>query len=178
MISLVIPYGIMDGKEGILKGCLDSMRGMDETIVVANDLKGYGWACNRGLELARGDYLIVANDDTRLINGSLRSLPDALGVTVPLIEPEPRDYKPRCFFCMPRWVYEKIGGFDERFEGGYFEDDDMIKRLADENIPTIINYQVEIHHLNGGGTTLKKMGEQELFNANKKRYEEKWELIL
>lgn len=174
MISLIIAHAILPGKDEILKTTMNSMIGYDEAIIVANDKMGYGWACNRGAELARHEYFVISNDDITLTKGTLRSLPDPTGVVVPLIEPEPRDYAPRCFFCIPRWAWEKIGGFDERFEVGYFEDDDMILRLKQEGIPTIINYQVEINHLNGGGTTLKQYGEQELMDANRARFEEKW----
>lgn len=174
MISLIIPHAILPGKAEILKAYMQTVRGVDETIIVANDKMGYGWACNRGAEIASGDYFIISNDDIRLVKGSFRSLPNPEAVVVPLIDPEPRDYEPRCFFCIPRWAWEKISGFDERFEIGYFEDDDMIKRLEIEGIPTEINYQVEIHHLNGGGTTLKQYGEIELMEANRAKFEEKW----
>jgi GT2 family glycosyltransferase len=174
VISLIIPHAILPGKAEILKNYMETVRGVDETIIVANDKMGYGWACNRGAELASGDYFIISNDDILLTKGTFRSLPDPASVVVPLIEPEPRDYEPRCFFCIPRWAWEKIGGFDERFEVGYFEDDDMILRLKQESIPVTINYQVEIHHIDGGGTTLKQYGETELMEANRARFEEKW----
>src|ERR1700748_2209476 len=102
MISLIIPHAILPGKAEILKDCMDSMKGFDEVIVIANDKQGYGWACNRGAELARHDYFVISNDDITLTKGTLRSLPDETGVVVPVITPEPRDYEPRCFFCIPR----------------------------------------------------------------------------
>jgi len=68
---------------------------------------------------------------------------------------------------LPRWVYEKVGGFDEDFEGGYWEDDDFINRLNENRIPISLNHRIEVEHLNGGGLTMKKIGEQEHFDKNK-----------
>lgn len=174
MISLIVPHMPFPESDACLKECLDSMIGVDEKLVIVNDGIGYGKAVNIGLKLARGDYLIVANNDTKLIDGTLRSLPDSSGVTVPLIEPETKDNNPRCFFCLPRWVYEKVGGFDERFEVGYWEDDDLAMRLKQARIPTILKEKVEIHHLDGGGLTMKRLGEQENWDRNKEVFEDKW----
>lgn len=179
MISLIVPHMPFPESDVALKECLDSMIGVDEKLVIVNEGTGYGKAVNTGLKLARGDYLIVANNDTKLIDGTLRSLPDELGVTVPLIDPEPRDNNPRSFFCVPRWVYEKLVEqdgffFDERFLYGYFEDDDLIKRLNNLKVPIKTKERVEIHHLDGGGLTMKKVGEQACFDRNQRVFEEKW----
>ena len=41
------------------------------------------------------------------------------------------------FFCaaMPRTVYEKVGGLEERFGLGFFEDDDYCQRGAQGGVP-------------------------------------------
>jgi GT2 family glycosyltransferase len=174
MISLIVPHMPFEEADLALKECLDSMIGVDEKLIIVNDGIGYGKAVNIGFKLARGDYFIVANNDTKLIRGSLRSLPDKRGVVVPLIDPEPKDNNPRSFFCMPRWVYEKIGGYDERFEVGYWEDDDLIMRLKEEEIPIIFNEFIEVYHRDGGGMSVKRFGEQELFDKNRKVFIDKW----
>ena len=156
-----------------LDDLMKSVLGVDEKLIIVNNGIGFGPAVNIGFKLARGDYFIVSNNDCKLINGTLRSLPDERGVTVPWIEGA-RDNNPRCFYCMPRWVYEKIGGYDEQFEIGYFEDDDLIARLREAEIPIILNERVEIEHLNGGGLTVKRFGEQELFDKNQAKFKKKW----
>jgi len=180
LISLIVPHMPFEESDKALKECLDSIIGVDEKLVIVNDGIGYGKAVNIGCKLSRGDYLIISNNDCTLINGTLRSLPDERGVSVPLIDPEPRDYNPRCFFCVPRWAYERLIEednffFDERFEVGYFEDDDLIKRLNEYGIPIFIKEKVEIYHKDGGGLTMKKVGEKEAFESNKKAFQEKWE---
>lgn len=175
-ISVVIPHmPSVPGASEALGICVNSLQGCDELIIMVNDGIGYAKAVNQGLAVATGDYLIVANNDTAMIEGTLRDMTFIDTVTVPRITPHPRDEMPRCFFCMPRWVYEATKGYDERFEGGYFEDDDFIRRLDLLEIPVATVNRVAVHHHDGGGLTMKHIGEQENFDRNKVVYERKWE---
>lgn len=174
-ISVIIPHmPSVPGAPEALGACVNNLMGCDELIIMVNDGIGYAKAVNQGLAVATGDFLIVANNDTVMIEGTLRDLAYQAIVTVPRISPPPRDENPRCFFCMPRWVYEATKGYDERFEGGYFEDDDFIKRLNELDIPICTINKVAIHHKDGGGMTMKHIGEQENFDRNKAVYERKW----
>lgn len=180
MISLVIPhmYGIPH-VYSMLKKCVESMSGYDEIIILANDGLGYGASCNLGMRLARGDFIILSNNDCLLKRGNLRDLPDKAFITVPKIDPTPKDELPRPFFCVPREIYERIyeasGDFyDERFEGGYWEDDDLHRRMEELGISSRLVDSVEVHHLHGGGNTMKQIGEQSHYDDNLKRYDEKW----
>lgn len=75
-----------------------------------------------------------------------------------------------CFFCLPRSVYEKIGGFDERFEGAYYEDNEYLDRLAKNNIPVERVEGVLVDHI--GGVTVKALGkEEEWSQKNREVYE-------
>lgn len=162
-----------------LRACVNSLHGYDEIIIYANDGIGYGAAVNGGLDLVSGDHIIVINNDTILIEGSLKDLIVNDAITVPRIYPEPKDNEPRAIFCMPRYMYEEImeryGFFyDERFEVGYWEDDDLIARLNEMGIERRYVDSVVFGHHNGGGTTMKQMGEQKYYDENKARYDEKW----
>ena len=162
------------GSEEALERCLHSLKGQyDELILVINDGIGFGAAVNRGLKWASGDFLLIVNNDTVLRKGKLKDLFLNDRVTVPLIQGQP-DWKPRCFYCMPRSVYEKVGGYDERFEIGYFEDDDLIKRWELAKISIEQVKAIEVIHQDGGGLTIKQLGEEENFNRNKTRFQEKW----
>jgi GT2 family glycosyltransferase len=180
MISVIIPhfYGL-EQVDRALRECVESMRGHDEIIILANDGIGYGAACNLGMRMARGDFIILSNNDCILKYGTLRDLQDKNYITVPDITPEPKDALPRAFFCIPRNIYERIYDasgdfFDERFEGGYWEDDDLHKRMKELGISSRIVDSVGVHHLNGGGMTMKQIGEQSHFDDNQRRYDEKW----
>lgn len=155
------------------------MKGQDQTIILANDGIGYGAASNLGMRLATGDFIILSNNDCWLQKGSLADLTDENFITVPKIDPPAKDNLPRAIFCVPREIYERIYDaygdfFDERFEGGYWEDDDLHRRLEEMNIESHLVESVEVGHLNGGGTTMKQIGEQEHYDSNKQRYDEKW----
>lgn len=172
MISLIIPHWAYKPEhDALLHRCVRSMDA-DEVLIIVNDGIGMGKAINKGLALAHGDYLVVANNDTTLAKGSLHDLCDPESITVPQIS-NTVDQKPRSFYCLPRWVYEQIGGYDEQFERGYFEDDDLIRRWEAAHIPIRSMERVVVDHV--GGATLNEMeGHTSIFAANKQRYDAKW----
>lgn len=172
-ISVVIPHWPKTPEhESALKRCVDSLVGVDEIIVEVNDGIGFAKACNLGLKKTTGDYILVVNNDTVVTRGNLENLcvPDT--VVVPRMATGQVDNMPRAFYCMPRSVYEKVGGYDERFEGGYFEDDDLIRRWMKAGVPILVKHIVEVNHI--GGLTMNTLDKNELYNQNKQKYEEKW----
>jgi len=179
MISVVIPHMLNVNMDRTLEYCVKSMKGHDELIILANDGIGYGAACNLGMKMASGDFIVLSNNDCILKSGSLWDLINSGAITVPQVDPAPRDNLPRPFFCVPRWIYQKVFDrygdfFDERFEGGYWEDDDLHRRLEEMGIESIYVENVVVQHLNGGGNTMKQLGEQQHYDENKTRYDEKW----
>ena len=174
MISVIIPHWPLPGTEEALEKCLESIHGQyDEINVVVNFGEGFAKACNKGLRSASGDYLFVINNDTQLIDGELKDMAFEDAVTFPKIQGKDNRF-PDCFICIPRWIYEKVGGYDERFEGGYFEDDDLIRRWNCAAIPFRRIDHVVINHLHGGGLTMKQIGESKYMKINKEKYQQKW----
>ena len=81
------------------------------------------------------------------------------------------------FFCaaMPRLVFETVGGLDERFGLGFFEDDDYCQRVAEAGYRITIAEDVFVHHhLSASFDALNPERRQALFDRNKALYEEKW----
>ena len=181
-ISVIIPHLDLPGTNDVLRTCFKSIEKADENIelIIVLGIIGYGKAVNEGLERATGDYLFVVNNDTELLSGKLRYMIYPDHITVPQITPSSRDNNPRCFFCVPRKIYEEVKNFhsedfyDERFFPGYFEDDDLIHRLELLGRKTLLVSNVIVRHKDGGGLTMKQLGEQESFDSNKIKYEEKW----
>jgi O-antigen biosynthesis protein len=172
MISVIIPHwGMDDELNAALKRCVNSLEGHDELVLVINDGIGFGPAVNQGLSLANGDYLIIVNNDTILESGNLADLCDPEAVTVPQMKGQ-IDNNPRAFYCMPRWVYEKVGGYDERFTYGYFEDDDLMRRWIDAEVPIRTVPSVHVDHV--GGLTMKKLQHELIYERNKELFNEKW----
>ncbi len=81
------------------------------------------------------------------------------------------------FLCtlIKREVIDKIGGLDERFSPGNFEDDDFCLRAQLAGFKTVIAKDVFIHHF--GSVSFKKEGNEqyaERLEVNKNKFTEKW----
>jgi GT2 family glycosyltransferase len=82
-------------------------------------------------------------------------------------------------FCvaMRRELYDRIGPLDERFETGLLEDDDYSRRVRDAGYRLLCADDAFVHHF--GETSFGKLvasGEYgRLLEANKTRFEDKWQ---
>ncbi len=81
------------------------------------------------------------------------------------------------FLCtlIKKEVINKIGGLDERFTPGNFEDDDFCLRAQIAGYKTVIAQDVFIHHY--GSVSFKKNGEKkyaERLAVNKEKFVNKW----
>lgn len=173
MLSVVIPYmEITPEKRDILKRCTDSFIGANEIIIVSNWREGYAKPINKGLAIAKGDFLVVMNDDLIWDGGSLKRLCDENAVTSPMVNGKSQDFW-GCAFCIPRWVYEKIGGLDEGYKISYFEDEHLLVNLMSLGIPT--RSVAEVNVTTKGGTTLEQFPDRDQFFAeNKERFVSIW----
>ena len=81
------------------------------------------------------------------------------------------------FFCvaMPRHVYTKLGGLDEAFGIGMFEDDDYCRRVQQAGWQVACADDVFVHHhLSASFNQIKQEKRQAMFEQNKAIYEAKW----
>lgn len=165
-----------EGKYAILERCLDSLTASCEyeVIVVENWKAGYAIPINFGLSQASGDFLLVMNDDIVQFDGDLADLCDDNAVTTP-IEDGIRSHKiwGNCF-CMPRWVYEKTGGLDERYRISYYDDEDFIFTLQDLDIPMKCIETVDFSNPHGGTTLHTFPDHNEFYEENKRKFLNKW----
>jgi len=81
-------------------------------------------------------------------------------------------------FCVAfrRDVYDCVGPLDERFEIGMFEDDDYSVRVANAGYRLTVADDVLVHHFGEAsfGGLVPSGRYTELFNSNRRRFEEKW----
>ncbi len=80
-------------------------------------------------------------------------------------------------FCaaMRRSLLDKVGMLDERYKIGMFEDDDFSRSVKTRGFRVICAEDVFIHHVGRGSfRKLDPEAYQRIFEANRKRYEEKW----
>ena len=81
-------------------------------------------------------------------------------------------------FCllMKRVVYETVGGFDERFGIGFFDDDDLAQRARRAGFELAVAHDLFIHHF--GSRTFHGNGidAEKLLDENARRFADKWGL--
>jgi GT2 family glycosyltransferase len=80
-------------------------------------------------------------------------------------------------FCglVPRTVWDRVGPLDERFKFGMFEDDDFSHRIRKAGLRVVAAEDCFVHHFGGGSfSKLTPARYQEVFEANKRLFEEKW----
>lgn len=155
-----------------MEECVNSLRGYDELILIVNDGIGFAKAVNKGLRLAKGDHIMVVNDDIRWVEGDLRDLCRDY-VTSPKVNAVSQDFW-GCFFCLPRKVLKEVGYLDERFEMGYFEDDDYKLRIerAGFKMKCVESCNIETK---GGDTMNNLPNRDEIFKSNEKLFKEKYD---
>jgi GT2 family glycosyltransferase len=88
------------------------------------------------------------------------------------------DLRTLTMFCvgMQRTVYEMLGGLDERFDLGLFEDDDYAMRVQRAGWRTVCAEDVYVHHFGEAsfGSLVPSGAYAELFEQNRLRFEKKW----
>jgi len=177
-LSIVIPYYEAEGmewKRPMLKECVQSFAGYcDEIIVLSGTQSTLPKTINHGYSLASGDFIIVSNDDCRLLTGSLRALCVPGTLTSPLINGNDRGYSGH-IFCVDREMVEKTGGFDENYHIAYFDDDDFLFTVREKGYAVQTVPEVNVYHPPIGGTTLEKRSDRsEIYEKNKAYFKEKW----
>ena len=79
-------------------------------------------------------------------------------------------------FCLlvRREVLERIGGFDERFGAGFFDDDDLCVRAREAGFRLLVAHEVYVHHF--GSRTFQGLGidTRKQLEENFERFRGKW----
>jgi glycosyltransferase involved in cell wall biosynthesis len=152
----------------------------DYEFVIVKDGPSYVESHNIGLRNAKGDYIIVVNDDIEIRDKDwLKKLTSPDGITSYRLVPSPISgvYMPDAVcFGMSRQTFERLGLMDEDFKDGMnFEDSDYFVRARELGIP-FFTQDVQITHA-GSATTkayLNQEQENEKVAINKKLFNSKW----
>jgi GT2 family glycosyltransferase/glycosyltransferase involved in cell wall biosynthesis/SAM-dependent methyltransferase/uncharacterized coiled-coil DUF342 family protein len=76
---------------------------------------------------------------------------------------------------LPRPVWEASGGLDERYQVGLFEDDDLSIKIRELGFRLVTVEDCFIHHFGHGSfAQLDPEKSNAVFEANRRRFEEKW----
>lgn len=207
------PYEFVFVDNASSDGTADFLRGVPGARVIVNaENRGFPAAANQGIAAARGDQILLLNNDTVVTTGWLRRMLRALhsGPQVGLVGPcsnnvsGPQQVEPGydaipgldgfawdwgkahdgvteetdrlVGFCLliRRAVVDTIGGLDERFGLGCFEDDDYCLRAARAGFRAVIARDAFVHHY--GGRTFLGAGVDfaEVMRENGRRFRDKW----
>jgi len=81
-------------------------------------------------------------------------------------------------FCllMKRAVYDAIGGLDERFGIGFFDDDDLAERARRAGFALAVAHDLFVHHYGSRTFVGNGIDAEKLLDENAKRFADKWGL--
>lgn len=209
---LVVDNSSTDGTPAYLRAVEAS--GLLPLRVIQNrDNVGFAAANNQAARRARGDILVLLNNDTVVLPGWIEALVATLdadpgvGMVGPVTNssgtdaqlgtpyrdldemrafagPYRAEHAGQCeepemlaLFCtaIPRSLYLELGGLDERYGRGLFEDDDLAMAVRRAGRKLVLRRDVFIHHY--GGASFGKLPPHEylrLWWQNRRRFERKW----
>ena len=172
--------------------------------------RGFAAAVNQGVRHARGEWLVIMNNDTvvtpgwlsRLVtvaqsderiawvgpvtndSGDLATVPASYRNLQGMLEfartqvgrPD-RVVTKLSLFCalVRRASFEAVGGLDESYGLGMFEDDDLCESLRAAGHRVILASSIFVHH--HGGASFRPRGARDYvarFEVNRHRFERKW----
>lgn len=170
MISVIIPVYINSPEIlDLLSDCVASLVGCDELILQFDKTgEGFSKTVNKGVARSHGEYIAIMNDDTRMLDGSLKDYCKPNTMCRPTIIGAPGKF---ALIVMPRSVWDMVGGLDEDFHIGFYEDK-LFLDMAIEKGVVLQDLPLRLWHK--GSATISKMGDvKELMAINKKIYKSK-----
>ena len=208
------PYEVIIVDNGSERETVEWLRTLQDVRVIYNGSnRGYAGGNNQAIAAARGEYIVLLNNDVIVTDGWLDTLLAAfdripgLGVSAPRsnkiagdqITPdaqyqnmqEMHAYAARrrerfrgegylsdraigLCLCIDRRVLEEIGGIDERFGVGNFEDDDFCIRVRAAGYRIFICDDAFIHHFGSQTFAANKVDWTSTMRENWKKFAAKW----
>ena len=215
LTSIIVPCYILPDKDAelltFLKRCIESIRchtkdyelilvdngspiggdymRIEADVYVRNQSNlGFAPAVNQGLKLARGEWLVVMNDDVEVMWGWQEIMQAAWGPRTGAVSSHLHDADPghkvgREYYSVPmghmfgalwitrREIIESVGYLDEGYKHGMFEDKDFWMRLLQAGY--VLGKAGWCKHV-GNATWGKLPNQKEIYLRNKERFETKW----
>lgn len=210
------PYEVIIVDNGSKAETTDWLRTLDDVTVIYNaENRGYAGGNNQGIAAARGEYVVLLNNDVIVTEGWLDTLLSAfdrvpgLGVSAPRSNrvaghqvttdsaypdiPQMHAYAAKrrerwrghgyvtdraigLCLCIDRRVIEEVGGIDERFGVGNFEDDDFCLRVRAAGYRIYVCDDAFIHHFGSQTFAANKIDWQATMRENWSKFAAKWDL--
>lgn len=154
-----------------------------------SDNVGFSAACNQGVKVATGEYLLFLNNDVRIYGDYITPLLASLGEKV-LVGAEllshntgwnqfgdlpPIQYIPGWCLAMSKATFEALGGFDEQYSPADYEDMDLCYNAVQRGY-SLIPLRLPIDHISGqSGVQLPQR--RIITERNRAKFAEKWGLV-
>lgn len=207
-------YEIIIVDNGSRSDTVEWLRTLEDVRVIYNPSnRGYAGGNNQAMAAARGEYVVLLNNDVVVTEGWLDGLlaafdrVPALGVSAPRSNKIAGDQitldseyetleamqeyaceRRRRFagegymtdraiglcLCIDRRVIEEIGGIDERFGVGNFEDDDFCIRVRAAGYRIYVCDDVFIHHFGSQTFAANKVDWTSTMRENWRTFAKKW----
>ena len=147
---------------------------------------GFGPAVNQGLRIARGQWLVVSNNDITFLHDWVSTAIDAWDERTGIISSHLHDHDPEhragrqvapwghffgALWMVSREVLSSVGYIDESFERGMFEDKDLVRRVIQSGHEHI---KVGWCRHVGNATWGKLPNQQEIYIRNRDYFNRKW----
>lgn len=180
--SIILPFFDPDFRKSLmftnlLKSVVENSKGRDYELVIVKNGPSYVESHNIGLQNAKGDYLVVLNDDVVVEDPEWLQKLTTDGIAswkVGEFHLAPIQLPQAACFAMSRSVFEKLGLMDDDFKHGKnYEDTDYFMRARDLKIP-FYDAQVKLTHV--GGQTLATYFEDLDTEINRKIFFQKWKM--
>ena len=211
---IAVDNGSTDGTSAYLAGVADAAP-FPVRVITNTENRGFPAACNQGLRAARGEYLVLLNNDAVVTDGWLAQLvalaesdpmigmtgpvsnyasPPQLVTSVPYTDLDGMHRFAARWraehlgqwltagklsgFCLliKRRLLDAVGGMDERFGVGFFDDDDLALRATRAGFTLAVAHDLFVHHF--GSRTFAGAGidAEALLDANRAKFAAKWGL--
>jgi GT2 family glycosyltransferase len=147
-----------------------------EIIIVPNEWKGFSIPVNAGIKEAKGEYILIMNDDVEILNYGwerimLEAFKDDIGIVGFYGTNHYDKYSAMWFTMIKKEVFDKIGLLDE--ELNYFMQDIDFGYRAEKAGYRTEFVKLELNHWHC--QTTKRLENVEILKKEaKEKFEEKW----
>lgn len=91
------------------------------------------------------------------------------------VTPAIPEMPPSCCYVISREAWNKLGGFDSRYEGCHFEDADLFMRAKMAGYRLMLVPEVKVYHRRGVTRSLTADESNAAFQRNKEIYTQRWQ---
>lgn len=177
------------------------LRDMADVLIRNEENRGCAGAWNQGVQASRHPFVCIVNNDIEVPCGWMERLIDFLeafnyAIVSPSVREGPFDYDLDSYnrkfaellsnrhfrsemrgiaMLSRRDLYDRVGGFDESFRFGKYEDEDMYFRIREAGMDVATTSAVLLHHY--GSKTVNLVKERSSFDyelANRRYFMKKW----